>query len=469
MRSRSIAAEVAAAAEATALAQPEPAGSAAATRSGRNPVHDVVGVGIGPFNLGMACLGEPLEGFDAVFLDESSGFSWHPGLMLDDATIQVPFLADLVSMADPTSSYSFLNWLKETSRLYPFYIRESFHPLRAEFDAYCRWAVERLSCLRWGRRVERIEYDPAADLFEVTAWTWQGVEVYWGRNVVIGIGTAPEVPAPLAGMGGPAVHSEHYLDLASGRREELFHQGTTMVLGSGQSAAEVFLDLISAPQRAARVEWVTRSPRFFAMDDTKLTLEMTSPEYTDHFHSLPEDLRDRLGREQRGLYKGISAELIDRIHEELYRQSLAGDPDVGLFTEEEAIEGTWDEQRQQYQLLFQHQQLGTFRQRAADRLVLATGYSARDPHFLEPVEHLVERDAAGRLSVARDYSVDTLGGRIFVQNAEEHTHGLTAPDLGMGAWRNSSILASVLGREPYRLERRIAFQSFGEQPAEVTV
>ncbi len=433
------------------------------------PVHDVVGVGIGPFNLGMACLSEPVEGFDAVFLDESSGFSWHPGLMLEDATIQVPFLADLVSMADPTSSYSFLNWLKETQRLYPFYIRESFHPFRAEFDAYCRWAAERLACLRWGRHVERVEYDVAADLFEVTAWTSQGVEVYWGRHVVIGIGTAPDVPAPLAGMGGPAIHSEHYLDQASGRREELLQEGTTMVLGSGQSAAEIFLDLISSPQRLSRVEWVTRSPRFFAMDDTKLTLEMTSPEYTDHFHRLPEDLRDRLGREQRGLYKGISAELIGRIHEELYRQSLAGDPNVGLFTEEEAVEGRWDAPAQQYQLVFQHQQLGALTPRSADRLVLATGYAARDPHFLEPVEHLIGRDAAGRLSVGRDYSVDTLGGRIFVQNAEEHTHGLTAPDLGMGAWRNSSILATVLGREIYRLERRIAFQSFGEQPAEVRV
>ncbi len=29
-------------------------------------------------------------------------------MMLDDATIQVPFLADLVTMADPTSPFSFL-------------------------------------------------------------------------------------------------------------------------------------------------------------------------------------------------------------------------------------------------------------------------------------------------------------------------------------------------------------------------
>ena len=57
-------------------------------------------------------------------------------------------------------------------------------------------------------------------------------------------------------------------------------------------------------------------------------------------------------------------------------------------------------------------------------------------------------------------------GRIFVQNGEEHTHGLSAPDLGMGAYRSARILASLTGREVYPLERRIAFQDFG--PAEQT-
>ena len=38
-----------------------------------------------------------------------------------------------------------------------------------------------------------------------------------------------------------------------------------------------------------RLNWVTRSPRFFPLEYTKLTLEMTSPEYVDYFHALPED------------------------------------------------------------------------------------------------------------------------------------------------------------------------------------
>ena len=63
---------------------------------------------------------------------------------------------------------------------------------------------------------------------------------------------------------------------------------------------------------------MTRSPRFFPLEYTKLTLEMTSPEYVDYFHALPEATRDRLAAEQKGLYKGINAELINEIYDLLY-------------------------------------------------------------------------------------------------------------------------------------------------------
>ena len=78
-------------------------------------MHDVIGVGLGPFNLGLAALLDPTD-LDAVFFDDKPDFAWHPGLMLPDAEIQVPFLADLVTLADPTSPYSFLNYLHETGR-----------------------------------------------------------------------------------------------------------------------------------------------------------------------------------------------------------------------------------------------------------------------------------------------------------------------------------------------------------------
>lgn len=421
-------------------------------------VHDVVGIGIGPFNLGLACLTDPVADLDAVFLDQADGFAWHHGMMLDEATIQVPFMADLVTMADPTSPFSFLAWLKETGRLYPFYIREDFHPLRSEYDAYCRWAADRLDTLRWGRRVVAVEHDTVDDLFTVRAETASGPEEYRARHVVVGIGTEPSVPTAFRGVDGPVVHSAGYLPA----RDDLRRADSIAVVGSGQSAAEVYRDLLGGIRDGGyRLDWITRSPRFFPMEDTKLTLEMTSPEYTDHFHALPADVRDRLGREQRGLYKGISAALVDELYDTLYRISARGPVPTMLRTDTSVVRAAWLPEHDRFRLTLRHAQTGQTAEHEVARVVLATGYTPRRPSFLEPVEHLVARDDRGRLAVARDHHVDTLGGRIWVQNAEEHTHGLTAPDLGMGAWRNASIIRSVTGRTVYGLEARIAFQEFG--------
>lgn len=418
-------------------------------------VHDLLGIGIGPFNLGLAALSAPLE-LDAVFLDANDGFRWHHGMMIEGATIQVPFLADLVTMADPTSEFSFLNHLKHTGRLYPFYIRESFYPLRAEYDAYCRWVADRLDSLRWGRTVTSVLFDAIEDVYVVTATTGEGVEEYRARHLALGTGTAPVLPPALRGLAGPVLHSSEYLH----RRDELVDAHSITIVGSGQSAAEIYRDLLeSIDAHEYRLDWITRSPRFFPMEYTKLTLEMTSPEYTDHFHGLPEALRDRLGREQRGLYKGISGDLIDEIYDTLYRKSAARPVPTTLLTDTELQSASWDGER--FTLGLRHDQLDETFALETHAIVAATGYAARVPDFLAPIHERLDRDSRGRLAVARDYSIDRGERRVFVQNAEEHTHGLTAPDLGFGAWRNASILAAVTGREVYPIERRIAFQEFG--------
>jgi len=450
------------------------AAAAAATPRDAPRLHDLVGIGLGPFNLGLAALTDPLDDVDAVFLDENDGFAWHPGMMIEGATIQVPFLADLVTMADPTSRFGFLNWLKATGRLYPFYIREEFSPLRAEYDAYCRWVADQLDTLRWGRRVTSVDEQPDGT-YVVTSRRAadQAVETWHARHVVLGVGTEPRLPEPLQrladrsdahGRGdthGRVVHSADYLTA----RDRLRAADSVTIVGSGQSAAEIYRDLLDTTRvgdrPGHRLDWVTRSPRFFPMEYTKLTLELTSPEYTDHFHSLPRETRDRLGREQRSLYKGISGDLVDDVYDTLYRLSVDGPVDSTLLTETELVDARWVDADEQLEITVRHAQLGTTTTRRTDALVVATGYAARLPSFLDALGDRVDRDDLGRLAVARDYSIDGGRGRLFVQNAEEHTHGLTAPDLGFGAWRNSSIIASITGREAYPIERRIAFQTFG--------
>ncbi len=82
---------------------------------------DVIGIGIGPFNLGLAALLEEKTNVKSAFFDETNVFQWHPGMLLDGTDLQVPFLADLVSFANPTSKYTFLNYAHVHDRLMSFF------------------------------------------------------------------------------------------------------------------------------------------------------------------------------------------------------------------------------------------------------------------------------------------------------------------------------------------------------------
>ncbi|MDN6159523.1 MAG: SidA/IucD/PvdA family monooxygenase, partial [Brevibacterium sp.] len=206
---------------------------------------------------------------------------------------------------------------------------------------------------------------------------------------------------------------------------------------------------------------VTRSPRFFPMEYTKLTLEMTSPEYTDHFRALPDDLREQLGREQRTLYKGISADLVDDIHDTLYRLSRGGRKlRTHLLAESELLAAERDAESGDYVLRFRHTALDKCFERRSGAVVSATGYRSQVPAFLAQLGDEIRLDGRGRLDVSRHYTIND-AGTVHVLNGEEHTHGVTAPDLGFGPWRASVVLAHVTGREPYPIERSIAFQTFG--------
>ncbi|MFJ4837614.1 lysine N(6)-hydroxylase/L-ornithine N(5)-oxygenase family protein [Streptomyces sp. NPDC088746] len=415
--------------------------------------YDFIGIGLGPFNLGLACLTEPVEELNGLFLESKPDFEWHSGMFLEGAHLQTPFMSDLVTMADPTSPYSFLNYLKERGRLYSFYIRENFYPLRTEYNDYCRWAAAALSSVRFKQTVQSVTYDEGDGLYTVRT----ADSAFRARHLVLGTGTPPHIPEACRGLGGDFLHNSRYLR----EKAALQAKKSITLVGSGQSAAEIYYDLLSEIDvHGYRLNWVTRSPRFFPLEYTKLTLEMTSPEYVDYFHALPEETRYRLESGQKGLFKGIDGELIDSIFDLLYQKNLPGPVPTRLLTNSALNSARYEESTGTYTLGLRQEEQGRDYELDSEGLILATGYRYVPPAFLEPVAHRIRHDSRGRFDVARNYSIDTTGRGIFLQNAGVHTHSITSPDLGMGAYRNAYIIGELLGREYYPVEKSVAFQEF---------
>lgn len=421
-------------------------------------IHSVIGIGIGPFNLGLAALLDPVKDVSAIFFDQVDEFDWHPGLMLSHATLQVPFLADLVTMADPTSKYSFLNFVKQSGRLYQFYIRENFFLLRKEYNAYCKWVVSKLPNCKFSHRVVSIKHNKG--LYEVSVLNIKNAitSTYYAKKLVLGTGTSPHIPKFIDKSAfSKVIHASEYLYYKS----DILKNNSVTIIGSGQSAAEVFQDILPATQDGLQLNWFTRSSHFFPLENgSKLTLELTSPEYVDYFYNLPSQKRKQLLAGQNNLFKGINQDLINQIFDTLYEMTVDNMPlNVALRANMELNKITAST-NDSYTLHFKQTELQKTYHQQSDFIILATGYRYKEPDFLTGIEDRIDRMDNGLYHVQRHYTIDKNKDEIFVQNAELHTHGIVTPDLGMGSYRNAHIINQVAGKEVYKIEKRIAFQEF---------
>jgi lysine N6-hydroxylase len=262
------------------------------------------------------------------------------------------------------------------------------------------------------------------------------------------------------------VHSAHYLP----QRERLLGAEHITVIGSGQSGAEVFLDLLRArPAGREAITWLARTPAFSPMEYSRLGLEQFTPDYTRYFHGLAEPVRDRLVPRQWQLHKGIDHETLTAIHDELYRRTLDGGWPDAVLTPGVTVRTAGRIGTQSIELHLEHADQGTRTRLITSAVVLATGYRERSlDHLLAPLYPVIRRDASGRPKTDARHRIEldrSVTGRIYVQSAARHSHGVGAPDLGLAAWRSAVVLNDLTGlltgEEHYPLPARTAFTTFG--------
>lgn len=423
-------------------------------------IYDFIAIGLGPFNLSLAALTSNIEELSGLILEQKTEFNWHPGMMLESAHLQTPFMSDLVTLADPTHPLSFLNYKKQQGQLYSFYIREDFFLMRKEYNQYCRWAIEQIDAIRFQHCVKQITFEQELNAYHVVGekTSTDGTSAifeFHTKALVLGTGPSPWIPDCCEEHQENLTHTADYLF----KKEEIQKQKSITIVGGGQSAAEIYYDLLQEiDAKQYQLNWVTRSPRFFPLEYSKLTLEMTSPEYVDYFYSLPASKRDELNREQKNLYKGINQSLINEIFDLLYVKQLSGAVPTRILSNSQLTQCT--KKNNNLQLTFKHHEQDTSYTLDSEAVVLATGYSYKLPDFLSNITDRIQWDDKGRFAVKRNYTIDQHSS-IFVQNAELHTHGFVTPDLGMACYRNSCIIRDLLGKEYHPIEKRIAFQQFG--------
>lgn len=429
----------------------------------RDTVFDLIGVGFGPSNLSLAVRlaeADHAASFAHCYIERQPEFGWHRGMLLDDCRMQISFLKDLVTLRDPTSRYTFINYLYEHGRLNEFINLKNFYPTRTEFHDYLRWVANAFDDrVHYGETVTAVEPVAARDAsgvieaLRVFSRDREGRERQRVAHALsIGVGGAPNMPDVLARLGTErVVHSSNYLTSIE-RIVGASAPGAAVrvaVIGAGQSAAEVFVDLA---RRFAHVDasLVIRSGALKPADDSPFVNEIFDPAFTDVVYAQPASGRRALLERFRDTnYAVVDRPLIEQIYEMLYLQRVCGAPRHRLLANA-AIESAERAGNGQIELVLRDQLTGDARTERFDALVVATGYR-RDAHaaLLDSLApHLGDALAAG---VARDYRLATpahFKPRIYLQGCCEDSHGLSDTLLSVLARRADEIAASLAGRAP---------------------
>ncbi|MBM7634621.1 lysine N(6)-hydroxylase/L-ornithine N(5)-oxygenase family protein [Geomicrobium sediminis] len=423
--------------------------------------YDVLGVGIGPFNLSLAALCEEGTDLNVAFFDESPEFRWHPGMLIDRTDLQISFLADLITLANPKSAYTFLNYVHETNRVFPFYFFKEWNIPRKEYEAYCRWVVDQLENLHFNKRV--IEVIPHEDYFMCGIVTMDtgSVNYVTSKHVIVGTGSEPMLPPGIEDNKDQSlIHSSSYTFHADRVKEN----DSIVVVGSGQSAAEVFYDLLeSQKENSYELSWYTRSPGFFQLEESKLGQEQFTPDYVDHFHQLPFEQRQKTLESLSNLRNGVEGKTLHNIYELLYHRTSINDIPVTIQSSTEIVEAKEDEGG--YNLYCKHGQTEEEWNVHAKAVVFATGYKPNIPTFLESMSDELVYEAEGLHKVTRDYrlvfkSERNVNSNLYMLTNLEHSHGTSATNLALSVTRNLEIIQSITEQHSYKTDRSSPFQQF---------
>ncbi|WP_308283536.1 lysine N(6)-hydroxylase/L-ornithine N(5)-oxygenase family protein, partial [Pseudonocardia nigra] len=353
-------------------------------------------MGFGPSNLGLAiALAEQPGGgaVEARFVERQERFGWHRGMLLEDATMQVSFLKDLVTLRNPASRYGFLSYLHERGRLVDFINYGSAFPTRLEFHDYLEWAAAGFADrVDYGTEVERIAAVPdEPGLLDVH--TSRGT--LRTRNVALATGLVPQLPEGVL----PGERVWHSRDLLT-RIGSVRDPRRVIVVGAGQSAAET-VDHLHRAFPGAEVCAVFARYGYSPADDTPFANRVFDPGAVDDFFRAPAEVKDLiLGYHGNTNYSVVDPELIESLYRRHYAERVSGRERLRFHNVSRVADAVEVDGR--VELAVESLIDGGREVLTADLVVYATGYRPSDPcRLLRDLARVCHRDAAGRLAVQR--------------------------------------------------------------------
>jgi L-ornithine N5-monooxygenase len=428
-------------------------------RTRQQDIYDVIGIGFGPANLALGvALEEMADAPDGqelrrLFLESKPKPVWHPGMLIEDSQIQISVLKDLATIRNPQSRFTFLNYLKVKGRLFEFLNLRDLFPTRIEFNDYLTWVAGELKeRVRFGKEVLTIlpiEREGEVRLLRIVVRDVASgeLEELLTRNVVLATGGVPRLPEGIELQpGGRAFHSNESMLRLKRDFPDREAPYRFVVVGSGQSAAELFYHLM-CNYRNADVTAAIRRFAYKPVDDSDFTNEIFFPEMVDFLYGLPEEKRRLVQDDCKDVnYAVVDLSLIRRIYKAMYQQKVVGETRARIcsYMHLESLLETGGAVIARFRDLLHDRELTL----EADGLIVCTGYTWRKQHpLLQDLASYLARDGKAGYKVERSYRLAAdpkLAAGVFLQGFAEETHGASETVLSLLPVRAGDIVHNLL-------------------------
>ncbi len=415
---------------------------------------ELLAIGAGPSNLALAVALEELAPDDlsrnSLLIERSDAVAWQQGLLLPWVTSQISFLKDLVTLRNPASQYSFVNYLHSIGRLDEFINLGGLWPYRTEISSYLNWVANSLSKVRLelGRECAAIQPRRKAD-GSLAGWTTRLADgsTISSRYLVVAGGREAHIPAPLAGL--PAdrvVHSTRYSHRLATLDRDLPYR--VAVIGGAQSAAEMFRALQDDLPNA-EVAWVMRSLGPGVLQSSKFTNEMYYPSFVDKVYNASPEGREAIRREMhRTNYSGVEPELLDALYAERYVDRLTNRSRTSLVTMVDIVGGEVARGGDGVVLHLSDRTTGEVDRRPFDLVFLGTGFERAMPGL---IRRLGDELGLDEIAVNRAYRLElgepaasAAGAACYLQGVNEATHGVGDSLFSVLAVRAADTVRDIL-------------------------
>lgn len=208
----------------------------------------------------------------------------------------------------------------------------TFLPTRLEYEDYLRWCAghfERQGMVYYGQEVVEVSPDATAangkvSQFRVISKDWKTgkMSLRIARHVVVAVGGRPMLPKEFPNHHPRVIHSSRYSPKVDDALTDKMRPYHIAVVGSGQSAAEIFNDLPSRYPNA-NVTMIIKGSSLRPSDDSPFVNEIFDPDRVDGIYSQAEDLRAlAIANDRSTNYSVVRLDLLEHLYQQLYMQRL---------------------------------------------------------------------------------------------------------------------------------------------------